>query len=116
MVFVKKEKEVKPKIPTLSEYCWEYTKSHNYCSRSIIAGNYIEKFLNIRRRDERKPVQKKLSRQVSQLFTIMKHLGICNRFSINTIAINREIFNNFTLQDVLKYNWHDVHKKVKLEA
>ena len=100
---------------SLYKLVWEYAKTHNYCSRNILSAKYIDKFLKIEGgRNERTPVQKQISRQISQLFVIMKHLGICNRYSLKTVAINREIFNNFTLQDVLKYSWHDVNKKVKL--
>ena len=96
--------------PTLSEFVWEYAKSHNYVSRNILSGNYVDKFFKIGRRDERKPVQKQLNRKISQMFVIMKNLGICNRFSSKTVAINRKIFEKFTLQEVLEYNWHNKEK------
>ena len=101
----------------LSSYVWDYASKHGFVSRNTVSSKYIDKFLKIEGgRDGRKPVQKQISRQISQLFVIMKHLGICNRYSLKTVAINREIFNNFTLQHVLKYSWHDVNKKVKLKA
>jgi hypothetical protein len=97
--------------PTLSEFVWDYAKSHNYCSRIIISGKYIDKyFIGVERRDHRKPIQKQLSRKISYIFTVMKYLGICNQYSLKTVAINREKFNNSTLKDVLGYNWNSKSK------
>ena len=64
-------------------------------------------------RDERKSVQKQISRQISQMFVIMKHLGICSRYSLKAVAIDREIFNTITLPEVLKYKLSDFHKDRK---
>ena len=96
--------------PTLKEFVWEYAKSHNYMSRVIISGKYIDTFGIKRKRDEdRKAHQRAIGRKIGSIFTIMKNLGIVNKHSQRTVHVNREVFNTFTLQDIL----NNVHKDKK---
>ena len=96
---------------SLSEFVWEYAQSHNYMSRVIVSGKYVDTFGNKRSRDERKKLQKKVQRKIGSMLTIMRNLGIVNKHSLSTVYVNREVFNTFTLQDVLKYNINDFCKK-----
>lgn len=96
----------------LSEFVWEYTKKHDFVSRAIVSGKYMDIFEVKRKRGRRqKTHQKTLERKVSLMFRVMKHLGIVERFSQRTIKVNREVFNTFTLQEVLGYNKGDFRKK-----
>lgn len=99
---------------TLSEYIWEYASKHDFVSRTIIAGKYISVF-EVRSqsegRDERKKLQKSLERKIASMFTIMRNLKICSKHSQTAVHINREVFNAFTLDDVLKCKLSDFHKK-----
>ena len=100
------------KTPSLAEFIWEYVKTHEYCSRAVIAGKYIDTFgIKLRRGEERRNQQKTLMRQVASMFTVMKNLGIASRYSVKTIRINRAVFNAFTLEDVLNHNRRDCISK-----
>jgi len=97
---------------TLSEFIWDYMSSHNYCSRAVIAGKYIDTFgIKLKRGEERTTQQKTIMREVASLFTVMKNLGIASRYSVKTVRVNRTVFNAFSLQDVLKRNLNDFRKK-----
>ena len=78
----------------------------------IISGKYIDTFGIKRKRDEeRKTHQKAIGRKIGSIFIIMKNLGIVNKHSQRTVHVNREVFNTFTLQDVLKCRNSDFSKK-----
>ena len=95
----------------LLEFVWQYASTHDFVSRAIVSGIYIDKFGIEAKRIDRKPQQKAIGRKIAQMFTIMNHLGISSKFSQRTTEINREVFNIFTLEDVLKCKLSDFHKK-----
>ena len=96
----------------LSEFVWDYTSKHDFVSRAIMSGIFIDTFEVKRARgEEKKAHQKALERKVSQIFRAMRELGIIENFSQRTVKVNREVFNTFTLQDVLKCNLNDFRKK-----
>jgi len=82
--------------------------SHDYCSRAILAGNYISMFeIKYEGREERRTLQKTLERRISSIFRITKQFGITERFSQKTVQINRAVLNNFTLEDILKFSFKE---------
>lgn len=89
----------------LLEFVWEYASTHDFVSRAIVSGKYMAMFEIKRRRDDRRTRQKELERRISSIFRITKHFGITERFSQSTVKINRAVFNNFTLNDILTFSF-----------
>lgn len=96
----------------LSEFVWEYVKTHDFCSKTVISGYYVDNFgKGGGNREERRPHQKKIERRVASLFTVMKNLGILSKFSQKTVRVNRGIFDAFSLQDILTHTRNDCVSK-----
>lgn len=94
--------------PSLPEFVWDYIRTHEFCSKAVIAGKYVDIFgIQLNRGMEKTKKHKALMRRVASMFTVMKVLGIASRFSNKTVRINRGVFNAFTLQDVLSYKKGD---------
>jgi len=100
--------------PSLSEFIWEYVKTHDFCSRAVITGKYIDTFGIETKRvigEGKSNREKTLLRAVASMFTVMKNLGIVSRFSVKTVRVNRVVFNAFSLQDVLNHKRGDCVSK-----
>ena len=96
----------------LSEFIWEYATLHDYCSRAVIAGKYIDTFgIKLKRGEEKTNQQKSIMRKVASIFSVMKALGIASYYSKKTIRINRVVLNAFSLQDVLTHKKGDCISK-----
>ena len=89
----------------LSEFVWEYSSNHDFVSRAIVSGMFMDKFERWEGRNERRTLQKTLERKISSMFRVMKQLGISEKYSQKTIKINREVFERFSLEDILKFSF-----------
>ena len=80
-----------------------------------MAGIYIDRFgikeIISEVRFDKKVQQKAILRKLDLLFTVLRHLGIVEKFSKKTVKINKDVFENFTLQEVLKYRLGDFYKQ-----
>lgn len=90
-----------------AEFVWDYSAKHDFVSRAIVSGMFMDKFEMWEGRNERRTLQKSLERKILSLFRVMKALGIIERYSQRTIKVNRGVFNEFTLEDVLKYSFKE---------
>jgi len=96
----------------LSEFVWKYASKHDFVSRAIVSGKYMDTFEVKRKRGEEKRAhQKALERKISSMFRVMRQLGIIENFSQRTVKVNRGVFNTFTLEYVLKCRLADFYKK-----
>ncbi len=69
-------------------------------------------------RREQTKKQKALERKASLMFRVMKQFGISEKYSQNTVSINRAKMNEFTLNDILEYKFdygstNNAHIKLK---
>lgn len=90
---------------TLSEFAWEYASTHIYISKRIVSGMFMDKFERAPRSFLRSERQKSLERQIAKVFRVMKELGIIERYSDRTVKVNREVFERFSLEDILKFSF-----------
>ena len=99
-------------IKSLSGFVWDYMASHDYCSRVIISGKFIDDFKIKREKGEEKKMQQRaIGRKIASMFTIMRGLGIVSKHTQRTVHVNREVFEAFSLQDVLKCRLSDFYKQ-----
>jgi len=95
-------RKLSEKYDSLVEFCYNYMKSHTYISRVFVAGMYVNRFYP-NKPNNYKEIQQVLKRKVSEIFRILKKLGIVEQFNVKVVRVNQEKLNSFSLDDIRSY-------------
>jgi len=73
----------------------------------MVSGLYISKCNPEYKRADTQAYQKVIKRKISSILNIWNQLGICERYGVNTVKIDRDKLKQFTLDDILSYTIND---------
>lgn len=98
----------------LTEFVFNYLQDHNFVSKTIVSGIYIDKndikndIIDGNAFSDRRRLLKSVKYKLGSIFIILKNLGIIEVYNKNTVqVINRDLMNEIGLKKILKYNVKD---------